>query len=188
MLDFLAISNELFAWVILPILIFCSKIMDVTLGTLRIIYVSKGKKHIAPIFGFFEVLIWVVVISSIMKYANNWVCYIAYAGGFSAGNFVGMLIEEKLALGILAARIFVVEEQTHDLMNKMGERGFGITVIEGMGKVDKTNIIFCIFRRKELDQVVEIIKSVDSSLFYSVEDLRHVSKGVFLPRSTCKKK
>ncbi|MCG8484678.1 MAG: DUF2179 domain-containing protein [Clostridia bacterium] len=188
MLDALAINNELFTWVILPILIFFSKIMDVTLGTLRIIYVSRGKKYIAPVFGFFEVLIWVVVISSIMKYADNIVCYIAYAGGFAAGNFVGMLIEEKLALGVLSARIFVIKEKTNDLMNKLCEKGFGITIIEGMGKIDKTNILFCIFRRKELNQVTEIIESVDANLFYSIEDLRHVSKGVFLPRPNCKKK
>ncbi len=181
------IDNDIFTWVILPILIFCSRILDVSLGTLRIIFVSRGKKYIAPLLGFFEVLIWLVVISNIMQNANNFLCYIAYAGGFATGNLVGMLIEEKLALGTLAARVFVMAAKTDNLKKKLCEEGFGVTLVKGMGKMGETNILFCIFRRKELDRVVDIIENTDANMFYSIEEMKYVNRGIFLPRITTKK-
>lgn len=187
-MEFLFIDNDLFTWVVLPILIFLSRILDVTLGTLRIIFVSRGKKYIAPILGFFEVLIWLIVISSIMQNANNIICYIAYAGGFACGNYIGMLIEEKLALGVLATRIFIIKEKTDLLMDKLCKEGFGATLVQGKGKIDETNILFCIFRRKELNKVIQLIEEVDANIFYSIEELKYVSKGIFLPRSICKRK
>lgn len=82
---------------ILPILIFCSRILDVTFGTLRIIFVSRGKKFIAPLLGFFEVLIWLIVISNIMANLNNWICYIAYAAG-SFSTIITSLRKNKAVL------------------------------------------------------------------------------------------
>jgi uncharacterized protein YebE (UPF0316 family) len=102
-------GSPVFAWVILPLLIFAARICDVTLGTLRIIFVSRGKKLLAPLLGFFEVSIWLLAISQIMQNLNNPVCFLAYAGGFAMGNFVGILIEDKLAMGILVIRIFLVK-------------------------------------------------------------------------------
>ena len=97
-----------FNWVILPALIFVSRIFDVSFGTLRIIFVSRGKRSIAPFLGFFEVLIWLLAISQIMQNLNNFACYIAYAGGFAMGNYIGMRIEEKLAMGTMIIRVFLV--------------------------------------------------------------------------------
>ena len=88
------------------VLIFLARICDVSIGTMRIIFVSKGKRNIAPILGFFEVLIWITAISKIMENLDNYVNFIAYAAGFATGNFVGMIIEEKLAMGILMIRVF----------------------------------------------------------------------------------
>ncbi|MCF7794547.1 MAG: DUF5698 domain-containing protein [Candidatus Cloacimonetes bacterium] len=90
---------------ILPILIFISRIFDVSLGTLRIIFVNKGMRYLAPIIGFFEVLIWLIVISQVMQNMNSPINYIAYAAGFATGNYVGILIEQKLAMGITLIRI-----------------------------------------------------------------------------------
>ncbi len=181
------ISNDLFEWVVIPILIFTSRIIDVSLGTLRIIFISRGKKYLAPLLGFFEVLIWLVVISNIMQNATNYLCYVAYAGGFAIGNYVGMIIEEKLALGTLAARVFIVEEKMDMLRNRLFEEGFGVTIVKGMGKVSETNILFCIFRRKELNKVVDIIEHTDSNMFYSIEEMKYVNRGIFVPRLTSKK-
>ncbi|GAE87820.1 hypothetical protein JCM21531_1220 [Acetivibrio straminisolvens JCM 21531] len=80
-------------------LIFFSRIIDVTIGTIRIIFVSRGKKYLAPVLGFFEVLVWIVAISQVMQNLNNFACYFAYAAGFATGTFVGIIIEEKLAIG-----------------------------------------------------------------------------------------
>ena len=89
---------------ILPFVIFFGRIIDVSLGTLRIIFVSKGEKYIAPIIGFFEVLIWIVVISEIFSRANDVTAYLSYAAGYASGNFIGILIEQKIAFGILLCR------------------------------------------------------------------------------------
>jgi uncharacterized protein YebE (UPF0316 family) len=91
-------NSALLSYGILPFLIFLARICDVSTGTVRIIFVSKGKRNIAPFLGFFEVLIWIVAISKIMQNLDNYVNYIAYAAGFATGNFVGMLIEERLAV------------------------------------------------------------------------------------------
>ena len=181
------IDNDIFTWIILPIIIFFSRIIDVSLGTIRIIFISRGKKYIAPLLGFFEILIWLVVISNIMQNANNYLCYFAYAGGFAAGNFIGIIIEEKLALGTLAARIFVIAEKTENLKKKLCDEGFGVTLVKGVGKMGETNILFCIFRRKELDKVVDIIENTDANMFYSIEEMKYVNRGIFIPRITAKK-
>ena len=76
---------------LLPVIIFFGRIIDVTLGTLRIIFVSKGEKYKAPIIGFFEVFIWIVIISQIFSRANDLLAYISYAAGYATGNYVGKI-------------------------------------------------------------------------------------------------
>lgn len=179
-------SGPYFSWVVLPILIFCSRIMDVSVGTLRIIFVARGKKTAAPILGFFEVLIWLVVITGIMKYADSWICYIAYAAGYATGNYVGMMLEEKLAIGILSVRIFASDDKAELLTQTLSDKGYGVTQIKGSGKHTDTNILHCIIRRKEYSDVVSVINGIDGSLFYYAEELRHVSNGIF-QNNDCKK-
>ncbi|HOQ05094.1 MAG TPA: DUF5698 domain-containing protein, partial [Anaerohalosphaeraceae bacterium] len=85
-----------FAWIVLPLLIFIARIADVTIGTIRLIFVARGMKILAPLAGFFEVLIWLVVIGQIMRHLANPLCYIAYAAGFAAGNYIGMMLVDRL--------------------------------------------------------------------------------------------
>lgn len=167
-----------FSYIILPALIFLARICDVTLGTLRIIFVSKGYKFLAPLLGFFEVLIWVIVISQLLSSFSSWVCYIAYAGGFAAGNFVGMHIEERIAIGTLLVRI-TTPKNARELMNMLSDHGFGATLIEGEGAKGKVYIIQSIISRKSIREVQQVLDEYDQNLFYSIEDIRSVEKGVF---------
>ena len=96
-----------YIWIGLPLLVFFARVVDVTLGTLRIIFTSRGKKVLAPLLGFVEVFIWVSVIAQITRGANNIVAYLAYAAGFATGNYIGMLIENKLAIGMLVVRAII---------------------------------------------------------------------------------
>lgn len=89
---------DYFNWIILPLLIFVSRLADVSLATLRHIFVSKGYKTLVPILGFFEVLIWLIAIRQIFNNVDNIACYLAWAGGFSAGTYLGMYLEEKIAI------------------------------------------------------------------------------------------
>ena len=114
---------------------------------MRIIFVSKGKRNIAPILGFFEVLIWITAISKIMQNLDNYVNYIAYAAGFATGNYVGMIIEEKLAMGILMIRVFA-HERGHELVQTLNGNGYGATVVEAHGAREKVHLIYTIVQQK----------------------------------------
>jgi uncharacterized protein YebE (UPF0316 family) len=172
------LNSELFNWVVLPVLIFLSRIIDVTLGTIRIIFVSRGKKYLAPILGFFEVIVWVVAISQIMQNLNNFACYVAYAGGFAAGTFVGMIIEEKLAIGMLVVRVIIVNDECQ-LKDRLYKAGFGVTVVDAHGANGEVKLIYTVIKRKELNEVIQIITRCNSKAFYSIEDARKVKRGIF---------
>ena len=173
------LNSEIFTWVILPALIFTARIFDVTLGTLRIIFVSRGKKFIAPLLGFFEVIIWLLAISQIMKQLDNFLCYIAYAGGFAAGNFIGIIIEEKLAIGIMVVRIILVKDECQ-IRERLKAAGYGVTVVDARGGADtEVKIVYTIIKRRDLDEVLGIINHCNSEAFYSVEDARSAYHGIF---------
>lgn len=174
-------DSGIFSYGLLPLLIFLARICDVSIGTLRIIFVSKGKKYVAPILGFFEVLIWITAISKIMQNLDNYVNYIAYAAGFATGNFVGMLIEEKLAVGFLMIRVFTYQNGPL-LVQNFNTDGFGATSVEAHGAKEKVHIIYTIVQRSELQRVLNIIDEFNPKTFYTIEDVRTVSEGIFPAR------
>lgn len=163
---------------LLPIVIFVGRICDVTLGTLRIIFVSKGEKKKAPIVGFFEVFIWVVIISQVFANANSIISYIAYAGGYATGNYVGILVENKIAFGFQLLRIYT-KKDGHELTRLLNKSGFGSTSIKGQGAVSEVDIIETVVSRKSQKKVIAIIDSFDPNAFYLIEDIRSKQKGIF---------
>lgn len=173
-----------FDYLVLPFLIFLARICDVTIGTLRIVMISKGQKRLAPILGFFEVLIWLIAIGRIMQNLDNWVCYIFYAAGFATGNYIGMLLEEKLAVGITQIQIFTSGDAT-ELIQTMIRAGYGITSLEAEGGASgkMVSIIYCIAKRTELDKIAAIIKAHHPEAFYAYADVRYVNKNLFTPVS-----
>ncbi|MDR3260315.1 MAG: DUF5698 domain-containing protein [Tannerella sp.] len=173
MFDFL----DLYPWM-LPVVIFVGRICDVTLGTLRIIFVAKGEKKKAPIVGFFEVFIWVIIISRIFDHANDLIAYLAYAGGYATGNFVGILVENKIAFGFQLFRIYT-KSNGLELMRLLNKNGFGSTHIRGEGAVAEVEIIETVVNRKSGKKVMEIIKIFDPDAFYVIEDIRTKQKGIF---------
>jgi len=179
-------DSSLFTYVILPGLIFLSRILDVTIGTLRIVMVSKGQKLWAPVLGFFEVLIWLIAISKIFQNLDNWVCYITYAGGFATGNYIGLLIEEKLAVGIVKIQI-ITRKRANALIENLAETGFGITHHEAKGNTETVSIIYSIIKRTEINKVENIIFKTNPQAFYSVEDVKFVSKGIFPIKTSTKR-
>lgn len=158
------ISEEVINWVILPLLIFIARMSDVTLGTLRNIFISRGFKKIVPIVGFFEVLIWLIAMKQVMSRADNFVCYFAWAGGFAMGTYVGMRIEERLALGMQVIRI-ITSEISEKLINALRDANHGITIVDAQGAIGPVKMIFSIVQRKYLKEVVEIIEKINQTLF-----------------------
>ena len=171
-------SSELFKFVILPAIIFLARICDVTLDTLRIIYVSRGLKLLATVIGFFEVLIWLMAITQILSNMSNVVYYIAYAGGFAMGNFVGIFIEEKMAIGTVVIRI-ITQKDAEELIGLLKCNGYGVTHVGAQGALGPVKIIFTIVKRKDIAAVLEIVRKCNPLAFFTIEDVRSVRRGVF---------
>jgi uncharacterized protein YebE (UPF0316 family) len=177
---------QLVSWVLIPIVIFFSRVADVTIGTLRIVFVSKGWKRVAPLLGFFEVLIWIVAMSQILKYANNWPSYLAWAGGFAVGNYIGLWIEEQLAIGNLLMRV-ITPKPALELVQLLREAGFGVTRVDAQGAQGDVNLIFTLVQRRDLPEAIRIVQNFHPQAFYTVEDVRYTSDKVFSPRPTSKR-
>lgn len=171
-------STGLFEWVILPMLIFFARICDVSLGTIRVIFITKGVRYLAPLIGFFEVIIWLLAIGQVMNNLTNVASYIAYGGGFAMGTYIGMLIEEKISLGLTSVRI-ITKEEPSQLVNYLRSQNYGVTTVDGEGATGQVKMVFSIIRRQDLPDVVEVIKKLHPGAFYSVEDVKSVSEGVF---------
>lgn len=172
------IDSAAFDYFVLPFLIFIARILDVSIGTIRIIMVAKGQKFWAPFLGFFEILIWLLAIARIFENLDNWLCYFGYAAGFAAGNYVGLKIEEKLAMGIVKIQV-ITRKNAQLLIQNLKKSGFGITHHDARGATENVSIIYSIIKRTQLPAVIEQIKKNNPNAFYSVEDVRTVSNGVF---------
>ncbi len=179
MLEILQTTNfDWYAWVILPLIIFFARICDVTLGTIRIISVSRGLRKLAPVLGFFEVLIWVVVIGQLVQNLTSPTAYLGYAAGFACGNYIGMLVEQKLAIGIYMVQIFLLETKT-DLACSLREKGYGVTIFRGEGKTGSVQMLYITVQRKQMEDLMRIVHTEAPDVFITVEEARTAEKGFF---------
>lgn len=169
-----------YMWVGLPALVFLARVTDVTLGTMRIIFTSRGKRHLAPLLGFVEVFIWVSVISEITRGAHNFIAYLAYAAGFATGTYIGMFIENKLAIGMLVVRA-IVPNHVQELTKALSDKGYGVTRVDAHGSQGPVNLVYTIVQRKNLPEVADIIQKAYPNAFFTVEELRSAEHGVFPP-------
>lgn len=158
------------------ILIFCARVLDVSIGTFRIILVSRGYRNIAPFFGFFEVLIWITAIGQILKNLNGLPSYIFYAAGFAAGTFAGMKLESVISIGFQSIRIITTEKVTA-LPLTLREEGFGITTLNGRGMKGEVLVIYTTVPRGKVKQVLEIIEALEPNSFITIEDVRSYKSG-----------
>ena len=162
----------------LPTLVFFARVMDVTLGTLRIIFISKGKRLLPPLLGFLETFIWIVVVSQLVRNVSNLVGCLAYAVGFATGTYVGMIIENRLALGTLIVRA-TLTGNTDNLVRSFLEAGYGVTIFDAHGTTGPVKVIDTVINRKELDDIIRRLRANHPSVFYTVEEARTASQGVF---------
>jgi uncharacterized protein YebE (UPF0316 family) len=163
---------------LLPLLIFVAEACVVTLCTIRIIFVAKGLKGIATALGFFEICIWLFAIGQIMQNLSNVSCYLAFAAGFTLGNYLGILIEKKLAIGtvILTA---ITSRNAADLVAQMQLCGYGVTCIDARGVNGPVRMVYSVIQRKELINAIALLQAFDSKAFYSVNDIKETSHGIF---------
>jgi len=175
-------DSEIFSLIILPVLIFIARIADVTLGTLRIVFISQGRRKLAPIVGFFEIFIWLLAIGQIFNDFTNIFYYIAYSGGFAMGNYVGLIVENKISLGLLSLRI-MLEESPDNLINTLKSQGYGLTSMTAEGIQGNVKLVIMIIKRKNLEKILEIAKELSPDAFISIEQVQSVKGGIFPPKS-----
>jgi uncharacterized protein YebE (UPF0316 family) len=150
--------------------IFALRLIDQTLGTLRTLYVNKGKPGIGAILGFIESAIWVVAISQVIKDLNDPLLIIGYALGFAAGTISGSYIESTIAIGDVVVRIFLQRnENTELLANKLRESSFGVTIINGQGRDGEVSIAWCVTPRKKVKQVLNIVSEISPEAYVTTE-------------------
>lgn len=160
--------------------IFLARITDVSMGTLRTILLVKGNKKIAAALGFFEVMIFLMVLGNVVGNIDKPILIIAYCGGFACGNIIGGTIEEKLSLGRVSAEV-ILKENYEEAIEKLRNEGFGVTIFEGMGLESKSFALNITLDRKNIKKVREIIKKVDPHAFITIFDIRSTAGGHFVP-------
>lgn len=170
-------DSQVFAFVVVPILIFAARALDVSIGSVRVIFLARGRR-VAAILGFFEVLIWLVVITHIMQNLSNPVTYIAYAAGFATGTYVGILLEGKLALGKLLVRV-ITEEDATELSHCLRAAGHGVTSVEAQGAHGRVQLLHTVIRRKSIQDVVNAVTRLSPNAFISVDEVQSATRGIF---------
>lgn len=166
------------SWVVIPVLIFCARLLDVSMATVRNILSNRGFKKAAPIIGFFEVLIWLIAITQVMRNLNNVASYLSWAFGFSAGNYLGIVLEEKIALGFQIVRVFVFEKSS-EIASILREKNFGVTSVQASGSRGPVTLLFVVTKRKRLKPLLSLLKENVPTAFYTIEDVRKVNSGIF---------
>lgn len=167
-----------YPWV-LPLAIFLSRLLDVTLATLRAVFVAKGARNIAPVFGFFEVLIWISIIGQVFALANDFWSYLSYAAGYAVGTYLGLTIESKIGFGFVRLRIFT-EKPGRNLVLMLHHENFGATATAGQGAVSAINMVETVVRRTCAAKVEALFHDYDANAFYTIEDVRSKHRGIFV--------
>jgi uncharacterized protein YebE (UPF0316 family) len=164
-----------FGLVVIPLAIFGARIVDVSIGTLRIVFIGRGMAVPAAVVGFFESLIWLLAVSQIIKHLTMPLYYVAYAAGFGTGNYVGLMIERRLAVGTVVLRLFT-SAPVDDLLDRLRRSGIGATTIAAQGLQGPVSIVSSVLARRELPRVLEIVQGTHPETFYTVEGLSQVDQ------------
>lgn len=179
------LDSDTFVLFGVPMLIFLGRMTDVTLGTIRIILISRGLRRVAPLVGFCEILVWLVVLTTVIEQLDRPLNFIAYAGGFATGTYVGMLIESKIALGLLSVGV-VTDDDASDLLARLRSARFGVTQFAARGLQGRVRFILTIVPRRDLDRLLDIVRSLHPHAFVTISDVRAASEGYIVepPRLT----
>ena len=148
-------QSHTFNLVIIPLLIFLGRIIDVTVGTMRIIFVSRGFRFLSVAAGFIEIMVWLLVLRQIMANLNHWSYFIAYAAGFSTGNYIGITIERHLAIGYIIVRV-ITQKEAYGLERYLRNHDFMMTVLDARGDTGPVKVLFMVIKRKALGEVLNV--------------------------------
>ncbi len=164
-----------------PLLIFLLRICDVSIATFRLISAVRGRKLLATALGFVEILIWIIAVGTVVRHLDSVWMVVGYAAGFAAGTYVGMTIEERLALGLAEVRV-MSRETGVEIADALRELGFGVTEVLGQGKEGRVEILTTVVPRRSVHEVLDEVGRWDEGAFVTVDEPRRIQRGWLFSR------
>lgn len=163
----------------LYLIIFCAKIIEVSISTVRLVLINKGERVKGALLGFMEIMIWLIVVSSVLNnITQDPIKVLVYAVAFSLGNFIGVTIESKIAVGLSSIQVVVNDEDGQALADMLREQSYGVTILEGKGKNDsKKNLLFIQLKRKKIPEAVKLIRQTNPEAYITVNDIKSMMGG-----------
>lgn len=162
----------------LYLIIFFAKIIEVSLTTVRTVLLTRGEKLYASVIGFFEVIIWLVVVGNVLQnIQQDPIKIFVYALGFACGNYVGSIIEEKLAIGLVTFNIITTKENEDKILKALKSANLGVTVVSGKGYDNEKSVLIVHAKRKRKGEIVKLIEDLDIKAVISIADTRTVYGG-----------
>lgn len=166
---------------VLCIKVFCVRIMDVSLGTIRTIVTVKGKAIVASLIGFFEVLIWFLVVKEALNTDSNsiWIA-ISYAGGFATGTYIGSFLSDTFVKGAFGVQV-ILSDNSNKIVDTIRKEGYAVSVIDvkGQDKEKEKYMLFIEIDKKRFNHLRELIRELDDKAFIVVNETRMVQNGYF---------
>lgn len=160
------------------LVIFLAKIVEVSLQTVRVVLITKGERLIGAIIGFFEVVIWIIIVGNVITdITSDPFKAVAYSLGFAVGNYVGSWLEEKIGIGMSEIQAIVLEKDGLALAEVIRDNGYAVTVVDGQGKNFPRNILFMYVRRKRVKAVVELIRNQQANAVITVSEAKPMYGG-----------
>jgi len=164
-----------------PILIFCLRIVDVSLDTMRVIFLVRGKRTMAALLGFGMALVWIIAVGNAMKHLDSVWHVLGYAAGFATGNVVGITIDRAVAFGLTQLRI-VSKHGGVEIAEALRERGYGATEFSGFGRDGSVEIVESVVQRAHVDEALAIVEQFDPNAFVTIEDPQVLRGGSVVSR------
>jgi uncharacterized protein YebE (UPF0316 family) len=161
---------------LMPLVIFALRVSDMSLDTLRVLFVIRSQRGLAWVLGFFQSLVWVVAITTVLSNLGNLWNVVGYAAGFATGNVVGIVIEEKLALGHGHMRIISSSRGTA-IAQAIRDAGYAATELAGRGRDGTVTVINSSVLRRDVRRVQQQVKEIDPNAFITVQEVRPLNRG-----------
>lgn len=159
-----------------PLFVFLLRATDVSMATVRMLLIVRNRRFLAPAIGFFEILIWITAIGIVVQHLDSPLHIVGYAGGFATGNFLGVFLEERLALGLATIRT-VVRTGGAELATEIRDAGYGVTEMIGKGRDGAVEVLYSVLPRREVARCLEIIERGAPDSFVVVDEPRRVRRG-----------
>lgn len=158
------------------LMVFCARICDVSIGTVRTIVTVQGRSVLAFCLAVFEVTIWILVVSTVIRQiAEMPVLAIFYSLGYATGNVVGIMVEKRLAFGMIILKVFTMKHGKV-MADEFRQGGQPVTVFQGEGMSGPVSQLYIACRRRDLKRLIPRVRTIDPDAFYVVEMARDVSK------------